>query len=123
MSICYGAMGRLPGRSVVIRLLCTDPAWRFRAGIAANGSTLGLPPRSTVHVVNRHCSRTGCSDSASVTLTYQYAHAQVWLDELAADRDPHAYDLCDRHAARLTAPQGWQVLDRRLDLRPGLIAV
>ena len=48
-----------------------------------------------------------------MTLTYQYAHAQVWLDELAAERDPHAYDLCGRHAERLTAPRGWQVRDRR----------
>lgn len=23
--------------------------------------------------------------------------------------EPHAYDLCERHAARLTVPQGWQV--------------
>jgi Protein of unknown function (DUF3499) len=60
-----------------------------------------------------------------VTLTYQYAHAQVWLDELAAERDPHAYDLCDRHADRLTAPQGWQVRDRRrvdATMRPSLYA-
>jgi hypothetical protein len=46
-------------------------------------------------------------------LTYQYAVAQVWLDGLAAERDPHAYDLCRRHADRLTAPQGWHVRDRR----------
>jgi hypothetical protein len=39
--------------------------------------------------------------------------AQVWLDGLAPDRDPHAYDLCGRHADRLTAPQGWHVRDRR----------
>jgi Protein of unknown function (DUF3499) len=39
--------------------------------------------------------------------------AQVWLDALAAERDPHAYDLCRRHADRLTAPQGWHVRDRR----------
>ena len=61
----------------------------------------------------RHCSRTGCSEGAAVTLTYQYSVAQVWLDDLADERDPHAYDLCDRHADRLTAPQGWQVRDRR----------
>ena len=58
-----------------------------------------------------------------MTLTYQYAHAQVWLDHLAAERDPHAYDLCSRHAARLTAPQGWQVSDRRIDFDRDLIAV
>lgn len=48
-----------------------------------------------------------------MTLTYRYAHAQVWLDDLAAERDPHAYDLCGRHAERLTAPRGWQIRDRR----------
>jgi len=37
----------------------------------------------------------------------------VWLDDLASERDPHAYDLCGRHAERLTAPRGWQVRDRR----------
>jgi hypothetical protein len=58
-----------------------------------------------------------------VTLTYRYAHAQVWLDQLAAERDPHAYDLCVRHAGRLTAPLGWQVIDRRVADRRDLIAV
>jgi hypothetical protein len=46
-------------------------------------------------------------------LTYQYGQAQVWLDHLSRDRDPHAYDLCGRHAARLTVPQGWLLRDRR----------
>jgi Protein of unknown function (DUF3499) len=58
-----------------------------------------------------------------VTLTYRYAHAQVWLDQLSAERDPHAYDLCHRHAGRLTAPIGWQVIDRRIADRRDLIAV
>ena len=54
-----------------------------------------------------------------MTLTYQYSLAQVWLDALADERDPHAYDLCRRHADRLTAPQGWQVRDRRS--KPALV--
>ncbi len=60
-----------------------------------------------------------------MTLTYQYGQAQVWLDPLAPERDPHSYDLCDRHAARLTAPQGWQVIDRRVpaEVPTHLIAV
>ena len=66
----------------------------------------------------RQCSRTGCSEAAAVTLTYQYSLAQVWLDGLATDRDPHAYDLCHRHADRLTAPQGWHVRDRRPTAHP-----
>lgn len=48
-----------------------------------------------------------------MTLTYEYGRAQVWLDALAAERDPHAYDLCARHAERLKVPQGWTVRDRR----------
>jgi len=50
---------------------------------------------------------------AEVTLTYDYGGASVWLDPLSPERDPHAYDLCDRHAARLTPPRGWQLRDRR----------
>ncbi len=73
--------------------------------------------------VKRHCSRSGCSEDAAVTLTFQYSLAQVWLDELAKERDPHAYDLCPRHAGRLSAPQGWQVRDRRQVERTVLIAV
>jgi hypothetical protein len=74
--------------------------------------------------VTRQCSRTGCAERATVTLSYQYGRAQVWLDALAPERDPHAYDLCDRHAGRLTVPQGWQLRDRRADhVRPSLIAV
>jgi hypothetical protein len=62
---------------------------------------------------NRQCSRPGCSEPAGVTLTYHYGRSQVWLDELSAERDPHAYDLCDRHAARLSVPAGWSLDDRR----------
>ncbi|MDW3216463.1 MAG: DUF3499 family protein [Ilumatobacteraceae bacterium] len=94
-----------------------------RNGIATSRSTFRPVRRPTVFDVTRQCSRTGCSETAAVTLTYQYAHAQVWLDHLSPERDPHAYDLCARHAGRLTAPQGWQVLDRRAVVRPDLIAV
>jgi hypothetical protein len=48
-----------------------------------------------------------------VTLSYQYANSQVWIDDLTPERDPHSYDLCERHGERLTAPRGWQVRDRR----------
>jgi hypothetical protein len=50
----------------------------------------------------------------------------AWLDPLHAERDPHAYDLCERHAGRLTPPRGWQLRDRRVaDPHPhhSLIAV
>jgi hypothetical protein len=67
-----------------------------------------------VSVVARQCSRTGCSEAASASLTYDYAHAMAWLDPLHPERDPHAYDLCVRHAARLSPPRGWQLRDRRM---------
>ena len=57
-----------------------------------------------------------------VTLTYDYERSQVWLDELTAERDPHAYDLCARHAARLSVPAGWWLDDRRFG-QHALIAV
>jgi hypothetical protein len=63
--------------------------------------------------LRRHCSRPTCSDVAVVTLTYEYRRSQVWLDHLAVDRDPHAYDLCRRHADDLSVPLGWHLADRR----------
>jgi hypothetical protein len=77
-----------------------------------------------VTAVVRQCSRTGCSERAEVTLTYDYAAAHAWLDDLSAERDPHAYDLCGRHGGRMTPPHGWQLRDRRLEPAPArLIAV
>jgi len=51
-----------------------------------------------------------------VTLSYEYRSSQVWLDTLSAERDPHDYDLCRRHAEALTVPVGWQLIDRRIAL-------
>jgi hypothetical protein len=55
-------------------------------------------------------------------LTYHYGRSQVWLDDLTAERDPHAYDLCARHGARLSVPAGWYLDDRRFE-HTALIAV
>lgn len=63
--------------------------------------------------MSRQCSRTGCAEAATVTLSYQYARSMVWLDELTSERDPHSYDLCQRHTARLSVPNGWRLDDRR----------
>ena len=56
----------------------------------------------------RLCSRQTCRREATVTLHYSYADSTATIDELSEFRDPHA--LCDEHAARLTAPQGWHVV-------------
>lgn len=63
--------------------------------------------------MTRQCSRTGCASPAVATLTYQYGRSQVWIDDLAPERDPHSYDLCERHAGRLSVPNGWSLEERR----------
>lgn len=63
--------------------------------------------------MSRQCSRTGCASPADATLTYQYGLSSVWLDDLSTERDPHSYDLCFRHAERLSVPNGWRLEDRR----------
>jgi hypothetical protein len=44
------------------------------------------------------------------TLTYVYADQTAVLGPLATYAEPHTYDLCAEHSARLSAPQGWDVL-------------
>lgn len=39
-----------------------------------------------------------------------YVDQTAVLGPLATYSEPHAYDLCDRHAERLTAPRGWEVI-------------
>jgi len=52
------------------------------------------------------------------TLTYVYADQTAVLGPLATYAEPHAYDLCDQHAERLSAPRGWEVMRLVSDLSP-----
>ncbi|WP_225580002.1 DUF3499 domain-containing protein [Nocardioides donggukensis] len=45
-----------------------------------------------------------------MTLTYVYADQTAVLGPLATYAEPHAYDLCESHSERLSAPRGWEVL-------------
>ena len=58
----------------------------------------------------RRCSRTACALPAVATLTYVYADRAAVVGPLAVHAEPHCYDLCEVHAARLTAPRGWEVV-------------
>ncbi len=58
----------------------------------------------------RRCSRTACGRPAVATLTYVYGDQTAVLGPLATFAEPHAYDLCDEHSDRLSAPRGWEVL-------------
>ena len=44
------------------------------------------------------------------TLTYVYSDQTAVLGPLATYAEPHAYDLCEFHAERLSAPRGWEVI-------------
>ena len=61
-------------------------------------------------MTGRLCSKVACSQEASSTLTYDYADSMAVLGPLGGTHEPHSYDLCERHAERLSAPQGWQIV-------------
>ncbi|ALG28293.1 DUF3499 domain-containing protein [Glutamicibacter halophytocola] len=58
----------------------------------------------------RLCSRPACREAARATLTYVYADSTAVLGPLATYPEPHCYDLCARHANRLTVPSGWNLI-------------
>ncbi|RNE59069.1 DUF3499 family protein [Cryobacterium tepidiphilum] len=62
----------------------------------------------------RPCSRTACPEEAVATLTYVYADSMAVLGPLSLTQEPHAYDLCARHAERTSAPQGWHVFRHKV---------
>ena len=66
---------------------------------------------------SRRCSRSPCGRPAVATLTYVYADQTAVLGPLATYAEPHAYDLCEQHSERLSAPRGWQVLRLARDHR------
>lgn len=59
---------------------------------------------------SRCCSRTACKQPPVYTLTYVYRDSTAVLGPLAAYVEPHCYDLCEKHAARLVVPRGWDVV-------------
>lgn len=62
----------------------------------------------------RPCTRISCNEEAVATLTYSYADSMAVLGPLSGSHEPHSYDLCDRHARRTSAPQGWQIVKHRI---------
>ena len=66
----------------------------------------------------RRCSRSACGRPAVATLTYVYADQTAVLGPLATYAEPHAYDLCEFHTERMSAPRGWEVLRLARDPEP-----
>ena len=67
----------------------------------------------------RRCTRTACGQPAVATLTYVYAQSTAVVGPLATYAEPHCYDLCARHSARLTAPRGWEIVRLEVAEPPG----
>jgi hypothetical protein len=61
-------------------------------------------------MTRRPCSRVNCPEEAVATLTYVYADSMAVLGPLSSKAEPHSYDLCEKHAERLSPPQGWTIL-------------
>lgn len=64
----------------------------------------------------RQCSRTACTRAAAATLTYSYADSTAVLGPLAPASGGH--DLCAEHAAGLSVPRGWEVIDLPREAHP-----
>lgn len=69
---------------------------------------------STAVRTGRGCSRATCRAMATMTLTYIYAESTAVLGPLATFAEPHAYDLCEFHARKLTVPNGWSVIKEEI---------
>ena len=59
---------------------------------------------------SRCCSRTACKQLPVYTLTFVYRDSTAVLGPLSAYEEPSTYDLCEKHAARLVAPRGWDIV-------------
>lgn len=69
-------------------------------------------------VSGRACSRAGCRSQATMTLTYVYSESTAVVGPLATFSEPHAYDLCDQHSLRMSAPVGWTVIKHEPEAAP-----
>ncbi|MDZ7675266.1 MAG: DUF3499 family protein [Acidimicrobiales bacterium] len=63
--------------------------------------------------MSANCSRPGCRRAPIATLTYDYG-ARVATVERLAPHHPMQYDLCELHTERLSVPNGWTLVDRRV---------
>lgn len=76
-------------------------------------STAAAPRVATLLAVSASCSRPACQRSPAATLTYDYASRVATVDHLAPSH-PMQYDLCAEHTERLSVPNGWSLVDRRI---------
>jgi Protein of unknown function (DUF3499) len=64
--------------------------------------------------LRRLCARAGCNAPAVATLRFEPTERLAWLAELDESAARTQGDLCQRHAAALVLPRGWQLHDERV---------
>ena len=65
-----------------------------------------------------------CGASAGAVMMFNYADRRVWLDDLTdSAMVPPGLPVCDMHAERFTAPNGWSLLDLRRSERPLFVSL
>ena len=64
--------------------------------------------------LRRLCARAGCNAPAVATLRFEPTERLAWLAELDESAARTQGDLCQRHAAALVLPRGWELHDERI---------
>src|SRR5436190_6718601 len=64
--------------------------------------------------LRRICARAGCNAPAVATLRFEPTERLAWLAELDESAARTQGDLCQRHAAALVLPRGWELHDERI---------
>lgn len=91
-----------------------DTATGWRSGVQARpGSARPSDGVGTIAGVSASCSRPACARAPAATLTYDYGSSTATIDHLAPSH-PMQYDLCAEHTERLSVPNGWTLVDRRI---------
>ena len=65
--------------------------------------------------LRRLCARAGCNAPAVATLRFEPTERLAWLAELDESAARTQGDLCQRHAAALVLPRGWELHDERVE--------
>jgi len=63
--------------------------------------------------LRRICARAGCNAPAVATLRFEPTERLAWIAELDESAARTQGDLCQRHAAALVLPRGWELHDER----------
>src|SRR5258707_10275673 len=64
--------------------------------------------------LRRLCARAGCNAPAVATLRFEPTERLAWLAVLDESAARTQGDLCQRHAAALVLPRGWELHDERI---------